>query len=252
MNRAGWTDLRRDARRCGWWAGAGVLAGAMLAGSAHAATAVLPSRDRSPAIPLVTDADRAAPAAIVVAAYNSDADDGAGLADPQRVTFGRALDLQGIPLFAPRPGRRGITASLFGGGLYQGPFVRPNGLPVRATSISSGFGTRWHPLLGGYRFHAGVDLVAPAGAPIFATSPGMVSGAGWCGGYGLCVTVDHGDGLYTLYGHLSRVDVATGQQVANGQSLGLVGSTGQSTGPHLHYEVRVNGHPVDPHPFLRR
>lgn len=166
------------------------------------------------------------------------------------ITFGRALDLQGLSLFHQTTSQLG-TKGLFLSGRYLGPTVRPSGLPVRASAIASGYGTRWHPILGGYRFHAGIDLPAPQGAAVQATAPGSVVGAGWCGGYGWCVTLDHGGGVFTLYGHLSRIDVAAGQGVARGQEIGLVGSTGHSTGPHLHYEVRTNGRPIDPVPYLR-
>ena len=166
------------------------------------------------------------------------------------VTFGRALDLQGSPMRLTRalqPGHPGLFAQ----GRWTGPSLRPYGLPVRTQGVTSGFGSRWHPVLGGYRFHAGIDLAAPTGTAIVATSPGAVVAAGWCGGYGQCVTIDHGGGVMTLYGHLSRIDVAPGQQIARGQSIGLVGSTGRSTGPHLHYEVRVNGMAVNPADYLR-
>ena len=188
----------------------------------------------------------------VPAESNSDSDDGPPSPRATGITFGRALDLQGTPLALASVRHHSAVSGRFVAGLYRGPFARPAGLPVRASSASSLFGTRWHPLLGGYRFHAGIDLVAPAGSPINATSPGTVAEAGWCGGYGFCVTIDHGDGYHTLYGHLSRIDVATGQRVASGQELGLVGSTGESTGPHLHYEVRINGRPVDPGAYLRQ
>ena len=167
------------------------------------------------------------------------------------VSFGRALDLQGNPLRQRSTLWHKAASGLFAPGLNSGPFIRPAGLPVRTNAVSSSFGTRWHPLLGGYRFHAGLDLAAAMGSPIFATSSGTVAAAGWCGGYGNCVTIDHGGGCFTLYGHLSRIDVASGQRVGSGQPLGLVGSTGNSTGPHLHYEVRMNGRPVDPIPYLR-
>ena len=191
-----------------------------------------------------------AKANVAAADGSSDADDGGAAMLSSGVTFGRALDLQGTPLILRSARQHGTTGGLFTAGFYTGPFVRPSGLPVHASNVSSSFGTRWHPLLGGYRFHAGVDLVAPTGTQILATSPGVITEAGWCGGYGFCVTVDHGDGYHTLYGHLSRVDVSAGERVASGQRVGLVGSTGQSTGPHLHYEVRFNGRPVDPRPYL--
>ena len=167
------------------------------------------------------------------------------------IVFGRALDLQGNPLRPQLSPWRKAASGLFAPGLYSGPFVRPAGLPVRTNAVSSSFGTRWHPLLGGYRFHAGIDLPAPNGTPVYATSAGTVAIGGWCGGYGICVTIDHGDGYFTLYGHLSRVAVAPGQRIGSGRELGLVGSTGNSTGAHLHYEVRINGRPVDPFPYLR-
>lgn len=183
---------------------------------------------------------------------NTDADDGAVQDIRDGVSFGRALDLQGSPLRLASAKPKNAMRRLFTPDLYSGPFVQPSGLPVRANSVSSAFGTRWHPLLGGYRFHAGIDLVAPVGTQIVATSPGIVAEAGWCSGYGYCVTVDHGKGYHTLYGHLSRVDVVAGDRVSIGQRLGLVGSTGLSTGPHLHYEVRVNGRSVDPRAYLRQ
>ena len=117
--------------------------------------------------------------------------------------------------------------------------------------MTSGFGGRFHPLLGGYRQHAGVDLAAASGSPIYATSDGVVSNAGWAGGYGLLVQLNHGGGMESRYAHMSQVAVSAGQQVRKGQVIGYVGSTGRSTGPHLHYEVRVNGAAIDPSASLR-
>ncbi|HMP55341.1 MAG TPA: M23 family metallopeptidase [Novosphingobium sp.] len=114
--------------------------------------------------------------------------------------------------------------------------------------VTSGFGLRVHPVHGTRRVHAGVDLAAGTGAPVIVSSPGVVVQAGWLGGYGLCVTIDHGGATQTRYGHLSRLGVGVGQRVRAGQVIGLVGSTGVSTGPHLHYEVRVQGTPVNPLP----
>jgi murein DD-endopeptidase MepM/ murein hydrolase activator NlpD len=122
----------------------------------------------------------------------------------------------------------------------------PGMLPISAARLTSGFGERWHPLRGGYRFHSGVDLAAPAGSPLAVTSDGVVTIAGYSGGYGLMVAVDHGGGIETRYGHLSGLKVAVGQAVKAGQTIGYVGSTGESTGPHVHYEVRVNGRAVNP------
>jgi murein DD-endopeptidase MepM/ murein hydrolase activator NlpD len=115
--------------------------------------------------------------------------------------------------------------------------------PVNAP-ITSPFGWRWG------RMHEGIDLGASYGTPISAAAAGVVIYAGWEGGYGNLVVIDHGGGLATAYGHQSQIAVATGQSVAQGQIIGYVGSTGHSTGPHLHFEVRVNGQAVDPLGYL--
>jgi murein DD-endopeptidase MepM/ murein hydrolase activator NlpD len=112
--------------------------------------------------------------------------------------------------------------------------------------VTSGFGYRVHPIYGYRRLHAGIDIGAPVGQGIVAALGGTVITAGPAGTYGNLVVVDHGDGLTTAYAHQSRVLVSTGQRVAKGQRIGLVGTTGASTGPHLHFETRVNGDPVDP------
>jgi murein DD-endopeptidase MepM/ murein hydrolase activator NlpD len=112
--------------------------------------------------------------------------------------------------------------------------------------VTSGFGPRSHPIYGGTRMHTGVDIAASQGTPIKAAGDGVVKMAGWNGGYGNWTLVDHGGGLATGYGHQSRIAVSVGQHVSTGQVIGYVGSTGASTGPHLHWEVRVNGNPVDP------
>lgn len=116
--------------------------------------------------------------------------------------------------------------------------------------MSSGYGMRRHPIYGSPRLHTGVDFGAPIGAPIYAATAGTVVSAGWRGGYGLAVVVDHGGGVATLYAHASALLVSPGQSVSRGQVIARTGSTGQSTGPHLHFEVRVNGQPRDPVPYL--
>lgn len=118
--------------------------------------------------------------------------------------------------------------------------------PLSGAYTSSRFGLRRHPLLGGLRLHSGVDLAAPTGTPIRATSDGIVSKASWAGGYGLMVAMDNGSGVQTRFGHMSQIAVLPGQRVRTGDVIGFVGSTGRSTGPHLHYEVRINGRPVNP------
>ncbi len=110
----------------------------------------------------------------------------------------------------------------------------------------SGYGWRTHPIFGSRRFHSGVDIAGPTGQTIIAAAEGLVVHAGWRGGYGLAVVIDHGGGLATLYAHQSRIVVGEGSVVGKGQKIGEIGSTGYSTGPHLHYEVRVNGEPRDP------
>jgi len=117
--------------------------------------------------------------------------------------------------------------------------------------LGSGFGMRIDPFIRAPAMHTGVDLRADAGDPVRATAEGTVTVAGWNGGYGKMVEIDHGHGLATRYGHLSAIDVRIGQRVRVGQILGKVGSTGRSTGPHLHYETRVDGEAVDPQKFLR-
>lgn len=112
--------------------------------------------------------------------------------------------------------------------------------------ISSPFGWRTHPLTGQKKLHTGTDIPAPTGTPIHAAGDGVVIYAGWYGAYGNAVIIDHGKGYSTLYGHQSKIAVSTGQQVKAGQVIGNVGSTGWSTGPHLHFEVRIAGNPTDP------
>jgi murein DD-endopeptidase MepM/ murein hydrolase activator NlpD len=118
-------------------------------------------------------------------------------------------------------------------------------LPVNG-AVTSGFGPRAHPIYGGSRMHAGVDITASSGTPIKAAGDGVVRMAGSNGGYGNWTLIDHGDGLATGYAHQSRIGVSVGQRVSTGEVIGYVGSTGASTGPHLHWEVRVNGNPVNP------
>ncbi len=156
------------------------------------------------------------------------------------VTVSKASDALGAPI-ALRARMPGTDAS---GTFLDG--VPPSGLPVRSRAITSRFGFRQHPILHGRRMHAGVDLAAPMGSPVVAAAAGVVAFANWDGGYGLMVKVEHGGGYESRFAHLSRILVAPGQKVARGQTIGLVGSTGRSTGSHLHYEVRKNGSAIDP------
>ena len=121
--------------------------------------------------------------------------------------------------------------------------------PVIGT-ITSPFGYRQNPFGGGLEFHQGLDIAAPMGTTVTAAAAGTVISAGWYGGYGNYILIDHGGGMSTGYGHLSQIFVSDGQQVQKGQAIGAVGSTGASTGPHLHFEVRINGKPTDPTAYL--
>ncbi|HEY9180498.1 MAG TPA: peptidoglycan DD-metalloendopeptidase family protein [Candidatus Baltobacteraceae bacterium] len=121
--------------------------------------------------------------------------------------------------------------------------------PVSGT-ITSPFGYRRNPFGGGMEFHQGLDIAAPMGTTITAAASGTVISAGWYGGYGNYILIDHGGGMATGYGHCSQIFVSVGQQVQKGQAIGAVGSTGASTGPHLHFEVRINGKAVDPAAYL--
>ncbi len=128
----------------------------------------------------------------------------------------------------------------------------PSGWPLTG-NISSTFGYRLNPFNRKLQRHTGWDIATAMGTPIGATADGVVVTAGMSSiGYGLHVIVDHGNGLKTLFGHLSSIAVSVGQELVIGDEIGLVGSTGNSTGPHLHYEVRLNDSPIDPGPFLVR
>jgi murein DD-endopeptidase MepM/ murein hydrolase activator NlpD len=123
--------------------------------------------------------------------------------------------------------------------------------PAPGEPITSGFGVRKDPLLGTLALHSGIDFRSAIGSPARATAPGIVVSAGWNGGYGRMVEVDHGNGFSTRYGHLSRITIKVGDHVERGSVLGETGSSGRSTGPHLHYEVRRNGDAIDPLGFLK-
>ena len=127
------------------------------------------------------------------------------------------------------------------------PVTRPTSAEVR---YSSGFGYRIHPLLGTRKLHGGIDMAAPTGSLIRAAGSGTVISAGWGGGYGNLVQIDHGNGLVTRYAHLSQMDVTPRQPVGRGEIIGRMGSTGASTGSHLHFETRINGNPVNPACFI--
>ena len=128
------------------------------------------------------------------------------------------------------------------------PYRKP---VIGEVEFTSGFGIRSDPFLGRPAMHTGLDFRAASGDPVRATANGKVASAGWAGGYGRMVEIDHGNGLSTRYGHLSEINVKVGDVIKIGQVIGEVGSTGRSTGPHLHYETRIDGEAVDPQKFLR-
>ena len=180
--------------------------------------------------------------------------------DPRRMLA--SLDdgeAMGGPLFAlstdadgsidPRFSRLGASLSRMSA-LDQALSRMPQVLPAGMDSISSGFGYRSDPFTRHGSFHPGLDFRGPLGAPIYAAARGSVSFVGQRSGYGNCVEVTHGDGLVTRYAHMSAFRTHVGQQVVAGQTIGAIGSTGRSTGPHLHFEVRINNRPANPRPFL--
>jgi murein DD-endopeptidase MepM/ murein hydrolase activator NlpD len=137
--------------------------------------------------------------------------------------------------------------------LEQGTVAIPSAEPVHSsTNFTSGYGVRSDPFKGRAAMHAGIDLAGPIGTPIYATADGIVGRSEWNnGGYGNLVELDHGHGIQTRYGHLSKSMVSAGQRVKRGDLIALMGSTGRSTGSHLHYEVRIDGKAVNPVPFLQ-
>jgi len=136
--------------------------------------------------------------------------------------------------------------------LQDGVISVPSEKPVKTAAFTSGYGVRADPFRGAAAMHAGIDLSGPVGTPIYATADGVVTTAGYnSGGYGNLVKIDHGRGIETRYGHLSVMGVSSGQRVTRGQLIGRMGSTGRSTGSHLHYEVRIDGRAVNPIPFMK-
>lgn len=136
--------------------------------------------------------------------------------------------------------------------LESGIIAIPSGRPVETANFTSGYGTRSDPFRGSRAMHGGIDLAGPLGTPIYATADGIVNRSEWNnGGYGNLVEINHGQGIQTRYGHMSRLIARSGQRVRRGELIGLMGSTGRSTGSHLHYEVRIDGRAVNPIPFIQ-
>ena len=165
-----------------------------------------------------------------------------------------------VPVRAPRTGASAFERQLYRIGVARAQVDRythtliavPVRKPVTGTmDMSSPFGVRSDPFLGRPALHSGIDLRGDTGEAVHVTANGKVTIAGWEGGYGKMIEVDHGNGLATRYGHLSAIGVKVGQIVRAGQVIGRIGSTGRSTGPHLHYETRINGEATNPQKFLR-
>jgi murein DD-endopeptidase MepM/ murein hydrolase activator NlpD len=136
--------------------------------------------------------------------------------------------------------------------LQNGAIAVPSDKPVKTAAFTSGYGVRSDPFAGRAAMHAGIDLAGAMGTPIYATADGIIAEAAWnSGGYGNLIKIDHGRGIETRYGHLSGMIVKPGQRVQRGQLIGRMGSTGRSTGSHLHYEVRIEGRAVNPIPFMK-
>jgi murein DD-endopeptidase MepM/ murein hydrolase activator NlpD len=155
----------------------------------------------------------------------------------------------GADRFDPRFRRLGLSLARMDA-LQRGLQGIPQVIPAAGKHITSGFGYRSDPFAGSAAFHAGLDFKGPTGAPIYSAAKGRVAFVGRRPGYGNCIDIDHGNGLRTRYAHMSAFRAKIGQTVMAGQPIGAVGSTGRSTGPHLHFEVRLHGQPVNPRPFL--
>jgi murein DD-endopeptidase MepM/ murein hydrolase activator NlpD len=193
------------------------------------------------------------------------------LADEVTTAYGVRKQLVGSPdLMSEAPGTDSLVPST-GEALAEYSYLRTTNLSIRHDNIFSrgnlnvlpsgwpvngrlmgGYGVRSDPFSGEGAMHTGIDISAPVGTPVHAAAEGIIAHAGWNGGYGRCVIIDHGNGYQTWYAHLSRMDVIEGEEIRQGEVLGAVGTTGRSTGSHLHYEVRLGSAPVNPYKYLAR
>lgn len=191
------------------------------------------------------------------AARTADAIRGLGL-DPRAMTAGARM-AEGGPLLRLATGRNGTIDPRFKrmgmslarmDALASGLASLPQVQPAHVAYVSSSYGYRTDPFNGGAAFHAGLDFPGPMGSAIYAAAAGTVTFVGQKQGYGNCIEIRHGNGLLTRYAHLSGFGASVGQKVDAGARIAAMGSTGRSTGPHLHFEVRINDRPVNPRPFL--
>lgn len=186
-------------------------------------------------------ANEAAPTSTVTAVQIS------GAVQADTATTG---DEEFTELFASWKDFEASPAAAINGSAPRAKVSIPSVMPLGDSRLTSGFGMRTHPVLGGRRAHAGIDLASPTGTPVYATADGLISKAERFSSYGNFISIEHGGELQTRYAHLSAYAVKSGDRVVKGQLIGYVGSTGRSTGPHLHYEVRVAGEAVDPRPYM--
>ena len=175
--------------------------------------------------------------------------DGGGGATPGTGGPSMLLDAAGIALVEQRAAQLEADLKAHEAALSERSRV-PSIWPVEGGEVTDTFGGRRDPFGGGSEFHSGQDIRAPRGTPVYAAANGVVTLAGTQSGYGNVVVVDHGNGLTTRYAHLSEIGATLGQEIGRGELVGLVGSTGRSTGPHLHYEVRINDVAVNPGHYL--
>ncbi len=172
------------------------------------------------------------------------------LAGAERAAMGGPLEKFGKDgEIDPRFERLGLSLARMSA-LERGLEGIPQVAPADVAAVTSSYGYRRDPFTGGGAMHSGLDFRGPSGAPIFAAANGTVSFVGYKGGYGKTVEIKHGNGLMTRYAHMSRFNAKVGQKVEAGKTIGAIGSTGRSTGPHLHFEVRINDRAVNPRPFL--
>ena len=196
-------------------------------------------------------ARRAVIAATLLLGAGSAAPSFAADAGPTGGAYG-AVDGRNNPIAKADPQYRALFLSWKRLDQFQQDTIAiPSQRPISVVNLTSGFGVRSDPFHGGAAMHAGVDMAGPTGTPIYATADGYVGRAGWTGGYGNLVELEHGRGIETRYGHLSAILVHPGQKVRRGDMIARMGSTGRSTGSHLHYEVRIDGHAINPIPFLQ-
>ncbi|GMN03401.1 M23 family metallopeptidase [Erythrobacter sp. MTPC3] len=189
-------------------------------------------------------------AAAAPAAANTSTNAAADVAEPIREAQSDSLT-SGDPRFRQLFASWSALDSAGPGSPMEQPTVAvPSRMPLAGARMTSDYGMRNHPVLRKRARHNGVDLAAPTGTPIYATADGVIGRADWFSSYGLYISIDHGADLETRYAHMSRLAVAAGEYVQKGDVIGYVGSTGRSTGPHLHYEVRVDGVAVNPIPYM--